>query len=157
MRTIIDSSQVVALAFSEAEHLSNQVASSADIAVATERYIAPILGQKLTDALIEGKYSDFVEEYVAPALAFAVRLIVQPAINLRIGDSGLVAPRGEAMEPPQAEAVRGLQRSLRVRTRQLLKRMSAFVEQNRGQFVEYEPMCNIFHRCTIDGGVVQIL
>ena len=83
MRTIIDSSQVVALAFGEAEHLSNQVASSADIAVATERYIAPILGQKLTDALIEGKYSDFVEEYVAPALAFAVRLIVQPAINLR--------------------------------------------------------------------------
>lgn len=157
MKTIVDQSLVLSLAFGEAEHLSHNVVSSADIIVATERYITPILGQKLTDALKEGKYSDFVEEYVAPALAFAVRLVVQPAINLRLGDSGLVAPKGEAMQSPDGDAVKGLQRSLRVRTRQLLKRLSAFVEQNRAQFAEYDPKCNIFNRCAIDGGVVQIL
>ncbi|MBP3423590.1 MAG: hypothetical protein J6K57_00940 [Alistipes sp.] len=157
MKTIIDQSVVLALAFGEAEHLSRQVVGSADILVAQERYIVPILGRELTDALIEGKYSEFVEEYVAPALAFAVRLVIQPAINLRLGDSGLVAPRGEAMESPDAAATRGLLRSLKVRTRELLKRLSAFVEQNKGQFAEYDSKCNIFNRCSIDGGVVQIL
>lgn len=157
MRTIIDQSLVLSLAFSEAEHLSHQVVGCTDIIVATERYITPILGRKLTDALTEGKYSDLVEEYVAPALAFAVRLVVQPAINLRIGDSGLVAPKGEAMESPDSDAVKGLQRSLRVRTRQLLKRLSAYVDKNKSQFAEYDPKCNVFNKCSIDGGVVQIL
>ena len=138
MRTIIDQSLVLSLAFGEAEHLSHQVVGCADIIVATERYITPILGRKLTDALTEGKYSDLVEEYVAPALAFAVRLVVQPAINLRIGDSGLVAPKGEAMESPDIDAVKGLQRSLRVRTRQLLKRLSAYVDKNKSQINIYK-------------------
>ena len=127
MKTIIDQSLVLALAFGEAEHLSHQVVGSADIIVATERYITPILGQKLTDALVEGKYSDLAEEYVAPALAFAVRLVIQPAINLRMGDSGLVAPKGEAMESPDSDAVRQLQRSLRMRAKQLLRRLSDYV------------------------------
>ena len=157
MKTIIDQSLVLALAFGEAEHLSHQVVGSADIIVATERYITPILGQKLTDALIEGKYSDLAEEYVAPALAFAVRLVIQPAINLRMGDSGLVAPKGEAMESPDSDAVRQLQRSLRMRTKQLLRRLSDYVERNAVQFKEYKSSENIFNRCSIDGGVVQIL
>ena len=156
MKTIIERDAVLALAFGEAEHLSCEVVGSTDILVATERYIVPILGHKMVDALIEGKYSDFMQQYVAPALAFAVRLIIQPAINLRFGDSGLVAPKGEAMEQPNTEAVKGMQRSLRIRTRQLLKRLSAAVESNKSQFAEYESKCNIFNRCTIDGGVVQI-
>ena len=157
MKTIIDQSLVLALAFGEAEHLSHQVVGSADIVVATERSITPILGQKLTDALIEGKYSDLAEEYVAPALAFAVRLVIQPAINLRMGDSGLVAPKGEAMESPDSDAVRQLQRSLRMRTKQLLRRLSDYVERNAVQFKEYKSSENIFNRCSIDGGVIQIL
>ena len=156
MKTIIDVESVLTLAFAEAEHLSREVVGSTDILVATERYITPILGQKMVDTLIEGKYCDFAEKYVAPALAFAVRSVIQPAINLRLGDSGLVAPRGEAMEQPNGEAVKGLNRSLKIRTRQLLKRLSEAVEQNKGQFVEYESKCNIFNRCSIDGGVVQI-
>ena len=54
MKTIIDVESVLTLDFAEAEHLSREVVGSTDILVATERYITPILGQKMVDALIEG-------------------------------------------------------------------------------------------------------
>ena len=156
MKSIIDSNEVIAIAFGEADHLSCEAVSEADIMVASDRYLRPILGQKLIDALIEGKYSDLVDDYVAPALAYAVRMVVQPAINLRLGDSGLFSPKTDSSQRPDREAVEGLQRSIRVRARQLLRRLSDYVECNASKFKEYESCENIFNRCSIDGGFVQV-
>ncbi|MBQ2417711.1 MAG: hypothetical protein II282_05895, partial [Alistipes sp.] len=115
MRTVITPEQTVALAFGKGNYLSADIVSSADIAAAQHRYIVPIVGEELLDMILDGDYSELVEEYVAPALAYATRLIVQPAINLRMGDSGLVAPRGEAMESPDKSAVEALMGSLKIR------------------------------------------
>ena len=156
MRTVITPEQTVALAFGEGNYLSADIISSADIAAAQHRYIVPIVGEELLDMILDGDYSELVGEYVAPALAYATRLIVQPAINLRMGDSGLVAPRGEAMESPDESAVEALMGSLKIRTRQLLKRLSAFLNQNSEDFPEYKPESNVLNRCSIDGGFVQI-
>lgn len=156
MRVVITPEQVVALAFGECNYLSADVVSVADIAAAQSRYIVPIVGEELLEMILEGDYGELADEYVAPALAYATRLIVQPAINLRMGDSGLVAPRGDAMQSPGESAVEALMGSLKIRTRQLLKRLSAFLNQNIDTFPEYKPECNVLNRCSIDGGFVQI-
>ena len=156
MKTIIDRDVVISLAFGEADHLSREAVSETDILVVQDRYLRPILGQKMMAALLKGQYTDLVDDYVAPAIAFAARMVVQPAINLRLGDSGLFAPKADSLQRPENAAVEALQRSIRIRARQLLKRLSDYVEQNAAKFKEYESSENVFNRCTIDGGFVQI-
>ena len=95
MNRLITPRQVVDLAFGEAEYLSEQAVSDADIVAATSRYVVPIVGEELAERLAEGEYSELLNEYVAPALAAAVRYMIQPLISLRTGDSGLVAPKGD--------------------------------------------------------------
>ena len=156
MITIIDEKKVLQLAFADADYLPREIISSSDIVAAQERYIVPILGQRLTAMLLEGEYQELAEYYVAPALAFATRLIIQPTLNIRLCEGGLVALHGEGMEQPNQKAVSALVRSLKIRTRQLLKRLSAFTERNATNYPEYDSKSNIFNRCSIDGGVVQI-
>ena len=156
MRTVITPEQVVSIAFGEGNYLSANIVSSADIVAAQDRYLIPIMGQTLLEAVLDGDYEDFMANYVAPAAAFATRLRVQPAINLKLGDSGLVAPRGDAVETPLQSAVDALMLSLRMRTRQLLKRLSNYLNSNEHSFSEYRKEYNILNRCSIDGGFVQI-
>lgn len=155
MHPIITPKQVLALAFPEAEYLPESIISDIDIVAAQERYIVPILGAELTFKLATGHYQDLAVYYLSPALALATRLLVQGSINLRLGESGLVAPRGETIQPPEQSAVDALLKSLKVKLRQMLKRLSNYVNENAAEFTEYDPKCNILNRCSIDGGFVQ--
>ena len=155
MNRLITPEKVIQLAFGEAEYLSEQAVSDADIVAATSRYIRPIIGQKLAERLVENSYPELLDEYVAPALAAAVRYMVQPLINLRTGDSGLVAPKGECFGTPSKEATAELQLRLKCRMRELLRRLSDHLNSN--SYAEYNADCNILNRCFIDGGVVQIV
>ena len=157
MKTLITSEQILALAFADAEYISPATIGSADIVAATSRYLQPIMGQPLIDALTEGEYATLLEQYVAPALAFTVRLLVQPALFLRIGDGGLMAPHSDSGTAPSSSAVEALQRSVSKRTRQLLKRLSDHLNANAESYPHYNPKLNILNRCLIDGGIVQTL
>ena len=156
MNRLITPEQVIQSAFGEAEYLSAQAVSDADIVAATSRYIAPILGDELVQRLADGHYAELLEEYVAPALAAAVRYMVQPLINLRTGDSGLVAPKGEYFAAPSKQATAELQQRLKCRMRELLRRLSDHLNGNSKSYAEYNYECNILNRCLTDGGVVQI-
>ena len=157
MNRLVTPRQVVDLAFGEAEYLSEQAVSDADIVAATSRYVVPIVGEELAERLAEGEYSELLNEYVAPALAAAVRYMIQPLISLRTGDSGLVAPKGDYFAAPTKEAVAELQLRLKCRMRELLRRLSDHLNINSRSYAEYSADSNILNRCLIDGGVVQIL
>ena len=155
MNTLITPQQVVDIAFAGSFYLSPQSIGSADIVAATARYVEPIAGRALIDALAEGKYAELLESYVVPALAFAVRALVQPALALRMGEGGLAAPRTESSTAPTSEATRALQRSVTKRARQHLHRLSDHLNNNASLYAEYDPKLNILNRCSIDGGLVQ--
>lgn len=156
MRPIITPEQVVALAFRGGEYLPPNIISDSDIIAAQERYITPIVGADMINLLMEGDYEELTTDFIAPTLAIATRLLVQPMLNLRMGESGLFAPRGEAMEEPSQSATKALMSALKLRTRQLLKVLSRHLDENSGDYPEYNPKYNILNRCSIDGGFVQI-
>ena len=156
MTTLLTPEQVVCSAFAESECLSADVVTEADIVAATSRYITPIVGQSMVEKLAEQEYPTLMDEYVAPALAAAVRAVIQPIINLRTGDSGLVAPKGESFTTPSQSSVTALQQRLKCRQRELLKRLSEHLNNCSEEYPEYDPECNILNRCSLDGGFVQI-
>ena len=57
MKSIIDSNEVIAIAFGEADHLSCEAVSEADIMVASDRYLRPILGQKLIRVILQTRWT----------------------------------------------------------------------------------------------------
>ena len=154
MKPLITPEQVISIAFCEAGYLDPTTISEVDILAATNRYLLPIVGQQLLDALLEQRYVDLLDNYVAPALAFAVRHTVQPTLNLRTAEGGLTAARTESSTTPAQSAVDSYSGSIKSRMRELLVRLSDHL--NSGCYTEYNPKYNILNRCSIDGGLVQI-
>lgn len=155
MKTLITPEQVIAIAFSESEHILTSTISPADIAAATDRYILPIMGQSFINSMLAGRYAEVLSDYVAPALAFGVRVIVQPTINVRTADVGLVAPTGEVIRAASQSAAEALQHSLKIRMRQLLRRLSRHLSSVG--YAEYDKTKDVLNRCSIDGGFVQTI
>ena len=79
MKNLITNEQVISLAFGDGEYLSPEVILDSDIALAEDRYIVPVVGAELHQALLDGSYPTLLDDFVAPALAMAVRTVVQPA------------------------------------------------------------------------------
>ena len=89
MQNVITNEQVIQLAFGDGEYLSPEVILVSDITTAEHRYILPLVGEELYKALLGGSYATLLNDYVAPALAMAVRTMIQPALNVCTGQAGL--------------------------------------------------------------------
>ena len=155
MKTLITPAQVVATAFGDGEYIAPEVIGEADIAAACHHYITPILGQTLHEALLGGAYPELLEDYVQPALAFAVRVSIQRSLNVRTGAMGLSAPHGGSSAVTTA-AADALQASLRRRARDLRKRLSDHLCRNAERYAEYNPKNDSMKNCSIYGGFIQI-
>ena len=156
MKNLITPEQVVRLAFNDGEYLSPAAIGESDIAAAMHRYVEPVTGAALAAALAEGRYASLTDDYVAPALAMAVRTLVQRALNVRTGQVGLSIPTGRGSDTALKSASDELQRSLRRRRRALLRRLSDYLADNAARFPEYRRETDAMQKCSIDGGLVQI-
>lgn len=156
MKTLITNAEVVALAFGDGEYLSAEVVLESDIAVAEERYIRPIVGERLYEKLLDGDYDTLRTEYVAPALAMAVRTMIQPSLNVRTGQAGLSISASLRSDSSTKSAVEGLQRSLVRRRRALCRRLSNYLSNHASEFPEYDRNEDALQHCVIDGGYIQI-
>lgn len=156
MKHLVTNQEVVALAFGDGEYLSAEVVSESDIAVAEERYICPIVGKKLYEKLLSGDYTSLREEYVAPALAMAVRVMIQPALNVRTGQCGLSVSASMRSDSSTKSAVDTLQRSLVKRRRALCRRLSNYLNAHASEFPEYDKRGDAMQKCVLDGGYIQI-
>ena len=92
MKNVITNEQVISLAFGDGEYLSPGVILDSDIALAVDRHIIPVVGKELYQEMLDGSQRALLEDYVAPALAMAVRTMIQPALNVRTGQGGLHIP-----------------------------------------------------------------
>lgn len=155
-QTLTDASAVIELAFAEAEYMPASAVSPAEIAVAEERYIVPVLGRALYEKMLAGDYASLRDEYVAPAAAFFTRLGMQPATDIRSGRFGTVVPRSDYNQPAERELLMDLRRSLLGKGRTLQRRLSDHLDRHAADYPEYSPEENILNRCSTDGGIVQI-
>ncbi len=156
MKNLITNEQVISLAFGEGEYLSPEVILDADIASATSRYIIPVVGEELCEAMVEGSYEELLDDFVAPALAMAVRTMIQPALNVRTSQLGLQISSSLRADSSTKTAMESLQKSLLLRRQALLKRLSNYLKKHASEFSEYKPNCDIMQKCSIDGGFVQM-
>ncbi len=131
IRTIIESDKVMALAYADAPYTPQQMITPSAIITAQQKYLVPVIGNAMIDAIQQDKYIDLFEDYVAPALALYVRYVVD----------GSGAPTAKTI----------LQRA-----REMNRRLSRYLEENCVIFPEYESSANILKRCSLDGGFAQI-
>ncbi|MBO7330933.1 MAG: hypothetical protein J6U52_03975 [Alistipes sp.] len=153
---IITPAEVVGLAFSDGGYLAPDVIAEADIAVAVERWVEPVVGEGVLQAVADGKYSELKSDYLLPAIALYTRLLVQPRLNGATGQLGLTVGGGSARAASDALRREHL-RAIKERARMALKRLSTYLDAHAGQIAEYDEKCNILKRCSCDGGFVQIL
>lgn len=154
---IITSAEVVALAFTDGGYLSPDVISEADIAVAVERWIVPVVGESLLEAVAAGQYEELKEEYLKPAIALYTRLVVQPRLAAATGQLGLTVVGGTPQRAASDALRSELSRAIRERAKTALKRLSRYLDAHTSEVAEYDEKCNILKRCSCDGGFVQIL
>ena len=156
MKNLITNEQIISLAFGDGEYLSAEVIRDSDIASAAERYIIPVVGAEFYEEMLDGSHAALVEEYVAPALAMAVRTMIQPALNVRTGQTGLHIPTSARSDTSTKSATQALQKSLRLRRQSLLRRLSNYLKREASAFPSYNPNCDVLQNCRIDGGYVQM-
>ncbi len=156
MKHLVTPGQVVELAFADGAYLGADALPGTAIAAVERRYLRPVVGERLYERLVEGAYADFAAEYLAPAVALRVRLAMQPRLELRTGQCGVVAAEPEGGAPPSEEQTRRLARELRAEARALMRRAAEYLDAHAADFPEYDPRENILKRCRIDGGLVQV-
>ena len=156
MKNLITNEQVISLAFGDGEYLSSEVILDADIAMAEERYILPVVGAELRKALLKGTYKTLLDDFVAPALAMSVRTMIQPALNVRTGQAGLQISSSLRADSSTRTAMQTLQKSLRLRRQALLRRLSNYLKNHASEFPEYNPSDDALQKCSISGGYVQM-
>ena len=156
MKNLITNEQVISLAFGEGEYLSPEVILDSDIASATSRYIVPVVGAELCEAMVEGSYQELLDDFVAPALAMAVRTMIQPALNVRTSQLGLQISSSLRADSSTKTAMESLQKSLRGRRQALLKRLSNYLKNHASEYPAYDPSNDAMQKCSTDGGFVQI-
>lgn len=156
MKNLITNEQIISLAFGDGEYLSAEVIRDSDIASAIERYIIPVVGAELYKEMVDGSHTSLVEEYVAPALAMAVRTMIQPALNVRTGQTGLHISSSLRADTSTKSAMQLLQKSLRLRRQSLLRRLSNYLKKEASAFPSYNPNCDVMQKCSIYGGYVQM-
>ena len=156
MKNLITNEQVIKLAFSDGEYVSPEVVLDSDIASAADRYIVPIVGTELYEEMLGGSHTTLLDDYVAPALAMAVRTMIQPALNVRTGQGGLYIPSSARSDTSIRTTTQALQRSLCRRRHALLKRLSNYLKRNASQFPGYDASHDAMQKCSINGGYVQM-
>ena len=85
MRSIITPKQVVELAFVPEGLVTQTKITLLDIAIAESRYLLPIIGETLYEAILAGRYTTLRDEYILPMVAAWTRYVAEPLFAERMG------------------------------------------------------------------------
>ena len=155
-RIVVTGGETVSAAFADGEYMPPSAISDADIAAAEERYLIPVTGRELYESLLDGKYAELRGEYVVPAVAYAVRTMLQPALDVRAGVFGTTVPKSSAFGGATAEQARELRKAVRTKAHTLLRRLSDHLDAHATEYPEYRRERDVLKRCSTDGGIVQV-
>lgn len=156
MNTLITPLEAHRHAFGSGEILPPDAVTESDIMAAEERYLRPLIGAALHNRLLEGGYEEFRRNYLTTCLALFTRVVVQARLDTRTTSLGTLSPKTEHGTATDLCSRRRLRQSLRNEAHTLLRRALRYLDEHREAFPEYDNTTNLFNRCSIDGGFVQI-
>ena len=154
MQNLISSEMVAEQAFAPLDHVTPDDVNQMTIAVAQERFIVPVLGAAMVEAMIGGAYPELATEWVAPALALYTRVLMLPALALRVGAAGVSRSANQYLDAATENELRMLRRTALAQAATLLQKAVAAIELAPERYPEYDSRQNIWYRCRTDGGVV---
>ncbi len=128
--SIIEPSEIRAIAFSEAMAIPTEMLSGANIEYVVSRFIIPVTGEKLLEKVAQGEYDNLKRAYLHNAISLYVR-------HVSAYDDDTTAL------------------STLSRARHYLRVLSSHLERNRDAYPEYCSSKNILKRCRIHGDMVQ--
>ncbi len=148
---LISAREVNALAFSTPDSTGN----NASVAVpettllsAQEKFIRPVVGA-LYERLERRELPELLENYIKPALALYVKLLLLPGLAVSAGRTGLVYNYGNHLKPADEEASRALARRTRTDAETLMRRAIAHIEAHPDRYPEYRPAENVLNRLSL--------
>jgi hypothetical protein len=154
MKLLITPAGVADLAFRAPDFINPEAIDEATILAATQKFIRPVLGRALCDALLEGSHPEFLEDFVRPPLALYVKMSMLPSLALRTGAAGVVEIHSRNMARADNTKLHTAIRRLRVDAAALMRRAVDHLEAEPATYPLYNPSDNILHRVSAGGGVV---
>ena len=134
--------------------LDNIEVPETTIITAQSRYIQPVLGSALYDAIEDGRYPDLVESLLKPALALYAYYLAVPAIAMRTGSLGIVRFKSDYYTPADSKSIAQLRHHIRSEADAAIDLLIKHIENNLSAFPEYVRAKNIRQRVSITGGIV---
>lgn len=153
MELLITPAQVAQTAFRAPDLIDPEAIPESTILAAQQKFIRPVFGGLYT-AMCAGRYAAFAEEYILPALALYVKMLMLPSLAVQAGRAGLVELDTQNLARAGEAKIRQAVRRLRSDASALIGRAVEQVENNPAQFPEYDPRDNIRRRCSTAGQVV---
>jgi hypothetical protein len=154
MEPLISAAQVAALAFKAPDFIREDAIPEVTILAAEQKFIRPVLGDPLCDALAAGKYPSLLTDHVRPALALYTKLLMMPALAVQTGTAGVVELNSRNLARAAEDKARAAMRRLRGDAGVLMVRAVKHLEADPKKYPEYDPAGNVMHRVSIEGGVV---
>lgn len=87
---LITAEEVITHAFTLREQITTRSIRPLKIDIAQERYIRPRFGNEFFDQMCQGKFADFVERYIKPALAQYVRYAMVEELSVQLNENGAI-------------------------------------------------------------------
>jgi len=154
-RTLMTPAQVVAAAYGDTDRTSDDGITEELILLVSEERLVPVIGRALYDSLLEERYGELMTDYVAPALAYGVRLRTLPADNVRCSRFGTMAPAPEGWTSAGDNALGAVRAEVRQRAAGFLRRLSEYLVAHENAFPEYDADNDVMNRCRIYGDFIQ--
>ncbi|MDR2912443.1 MAG: hypothetical protein LBV38_03985 [Alistipes sp.] len=154
MELIISPAKVAESAFRAPDLVPSDAVSEAVILAAQQKFVRPVLGAALYEAVCRGQYPTLTEEYLAPPLALYVKLLMLPALAVQSGVAGVVEATSRNFARAGDSKIYEARRRLRGDARALMMRAVEHIESLAGAYPEYSPRENVMRRVSTEGGVI---
>jgi hypothetical protein len=154
MNLLITPAQVAETAFRAPDFITPDAVGEATILAAQQKYIRPVLGDALYDAVCRGDYPTLVEDHLKLPLALYVKMLMLPSLAVQAGAAGVVEVNSKNLARAGEGKLRAALRRLRGDARALMRRAAGHIETAPGDYPEYDPARNILNRCSTEGGLV---
>ena len=154
MNLLITPAQVAEMAFRAPDFVRPESVSEGTILAAQQKYVRPVLGDALYEALCGGAYPAFSEDFVRPPLALYVKMLMLPSLAVQAGGAGVAEVNSRNLIRAGNAKLGALRRRLRGDALALMRRAVEHIEAAPGDYPEYDPQCNVLNRCSTDGGLV---
>lgn len=153
MTILITCQEVVDLAFSELDQMTQDAIKETKIVAAQEKWIRPFFGE-MYNSFFESKYTEFINEFIKPALAYYVRYSMLPDISVQIGNNGLQNTYTEHTHSSSDKQREVLRMQALDDANSLVKIAIRYVEDNHALFPEYKPSVNENNKQKLKYGLV---